>query len=247
MTLRLERKYNRRFQTKGPSRRDFAIGVASFQLERKEESNKLLRWTLVVAVVLHVGLFLINFPTWQRPLTQVRTDQKVFVLQQVRFKPPKPVQQKAAPPKRKARKVPMPDPTPDLPEPILREEVEAPDIVVAADLTDFTAIPDAPAAPGVPGLRALTSDLIPPQKIYAPQPPYTEEARQARVQGVVIMQAIIDTLGKVTNVRVLKGLPSGLADSAVATVQRWEFEPAMTRAGEPVPVRYNFTVNFTLQ
>ena len=85
-----------------------------------------------------------------------------------------------------------------------------------------------------------------PEKIFAPQPPYTEEARQARVQGVVILQAIIDIVGNVTNVKILKGLPGGLADSAVDTVLSWKFEPA-SLYGDPVPVYYNFTVNFTLQ
>ncbi len=119
--------------------------------------------------------------------------------------------------------------------------------VPTVDLGDFISIPDAPSAPGVPSLRELTSDLIPPQKLYAPQPAYTEEARQARVQGVVLIRAIVDAVGNVTNARILKGLPSGLADSAVDTVLTWRYEPAMTRDGEPVAVFYNFTINFTLQ
>ena len=45
---------------------------------------------------------------------------------------------------------------------------------------------------------------------------------------------IIDEEGNVTQVRVLKGLPEGLAESAVATVQTWRFKPA-TLKGQPVP------------
>jgi protein TonB len=92
----------------------------------------------------------------------------------------------------------------------------------------------------------MGGDIAPPVKVFSPQPGYTEEARQARVQGIVILQAIIDAEGNVTDVRVLKGLPEGLAESAVETVRNWRFKPA-TLEGKPVPVYFNFTINFSLQ
>ncbi len=246
MTLRLDRKYNRRFQSPGSEGREFAIGIPTFQFEGDNDS-KVMRWSLVGAVVFHLLLFAINIPSWDRALDIEPAGQKAFVLQQVRFKPP-PVQEQAPPRiKKKARKVPIPDPTPDDPEPILRD-LDVPQTILAEDLSDIEFIGDAPPAPPTPGLgaRAISADIVRPEKIFAPQPPYTEEARQARVQGVVILQAIIDIVGNVTNVKILKGLPGGLADSAVDTVLSWKFEPA-SLYGDPVPVYYNFTVNFTLQ
>ncbi|NNE58322.1 MAG: energy transducer TonB [Hellea sp.] len=89
-------------------------------------------------------------------------------------------------------------------------------------------------------------DVAAPKAISKPKPSYTEIARKARVQGVVIVQAIIDKNGNVTSVKVLKGLPMGLDENAVNTVKQWKFEPA-TLNGKPVEVYYNLTVNFTLQ
>ena len=68
--------------------------------------------------------------------------------------------------------------------------------------------------------------MNPPVKIKAPQPQYTEIARKARIQGVVIVQAIIDKQGNVTSVKLLKGLPMGLDKAAVDAIKRWRFEPA---------------------
>ncbi len=62
----------------------------------------------------------------------------------------------------------------------------------------------------------------------------------------MIVQAIIDKQGNVTNVKVLKGLPMGLEEAAVDAIKQWRFRPA-TLNGKPVTVYYNLTVNFKLQ
>ena len=92
----------------------------------------------------------------------------------------------------------------------------------------------------------VSGNITQPVKIFAPNPQYTEEARQARIQGVVIVQAIIDCRGVVTDVNVLQGLPLGLTEAAVAAIIQWRFEPA-TVDGRPVSVFFNLTVNFRLQ
>jgi TonB family protein len=61
--------------------------------------------------------------------------------------------------------------------------------------------------------------------------------------GTVILEAIIDSAGKVTNVRILKGQPFGLSEKAGDAVKQWTFKPA-TFEGQPVKVYYVLTVNY---
>lgn len=89
-------------------------------------------------------------------------------------------------------------------------------------------------------------DVRAPVKIFAPSPRYPPIARKARVQGVVIIQAVIDRHGSVAGLKVLKGLPMGLDDEALRAMATWLFEPA-TLYDQPVAVFYNLTMNFRLR
>ena len=70
-------------------------------------------------------------------------------------------------------------------------------------------------------------------------------AQAARVQGVVILEAIIGSSGAVTEVKVLRSVPL-LDDAAIAAVQQWQYTPTLLN-GVPVPIIMTVTVNFTLQ
>ncbi len=85
-----------------------------------------------------------------------------------------------------------------------------------------------------------------PEKIYGVPPVYTEMARRAGVEGVVIVESVIDEEGDVTNTRVLRGLPMGLDEAALEALQTWKFKPA-TLEGRPVKVYYTLTVNFRIE
>ena len=89
-------------------------------------------------------------------------------------------------------------------------------------------------------------DVMAPTVVTRIDPVYTEIARKARISGIVILEAIINTDGNVRDVRVLKPLPMGLDQSALDAVRRWKFKPG-TLNGRPVPVIFNLTVNFRLQ
>ena len=122
-----------------------------------------------------------------------------------------------------AKKVPIPDPTPDEPEPIRlpdsEEELEIPDI---DDLV--IAVPEA-APPVETGPIWVTGDVQKPVKVFDAQAQYTDLARRARIQGVVILQTTIDKEGNVTDVKLLKSLPMGLGEAAVEAVKQWKWEP----------------------
>lgn len=85
-----------------------------------------------------------------------------------------------------------------------------------------------------------------PVAISKPEPGYTEDARKARTQGIVILEMIVDEKGDVRNVKILKPLPHGLADEAVKAVKLWKYKPG-TLDGKPVPVIFNVSVSFRLQ
>jgi protein TonB len=84
-----------------------------------------------------------------------------------------------------------------------------------------------------------------PRKIKDISPTYPDIAKQARVQGIVILEAIIDPAGNVTNVRVLRSIPL-LDQSAMDAVKQWKYEPTLLN-GVPVPIVMTVTVNFALQ
>lgn len=88
-------------------------------------------------------------------------------------------------------------------------------------------------------------DVKAPVRIRDSRPRYPLEAREARIEGIVIIQATIDKQGNVIDTRILKGLPMCLDEMAEAAVKTWKFKPA-TLNGKPVTVYYNLTINFSL-
>jgi len=76
-------------------------------------------------------------------------------------------------------------------------------------------------------------------------PTYPEAARKARMEGVVILEAIITATGSVEDVRVLKSVNPLLDASAVRAVQQWRYKPA-TLNGRAVRVYLTVTVTFNL-
>lgn len=92
--------------------------------------------------------------------------------------------------------------------------------------------------PAGPPFR-VGGEVTRPEKIAGAPPVYTVEARKARITGVVILEAVIDEQGNVTDVKVLKGLPGGLDQSAMEAVRTWKFNPA-TLDGRPVEANPDF-------
>jgi protein TonB len=83
-----------------------------------------------------------------------------------------------------------------------------------------------------------------PRKVRDTAPVYPEVAKQARVEGVVILEATISPQGRVENVRVLRGSPL-LDDAAANAVKSWVYTPTLLN-GVPVPVVMTVTVSFKL-
>jgi protein TonB len=87
--------------------------------------------------------------------------------------------------------------------------------------------------------------LTEPVLLWKAEPEYTDEARKAKVQGVVIVRAEIDAHGQVQNISVAQGLGLGLDERAIAAVQKWKFR-AGTRNGRPVSTSALIHLTFRL-
>lgn len=80
------------------------------------------------------------------------------------------------------------------------------------------------------------------------KPNYTKEAREAKIQGIVEMSAVVLEDGSVGDVTVTKSLDQqyGLDDEAVKAMKKWRFKPG-TKDGKPVPVTVSVEMSFTLR
>jgi protein TonB len=100
-----------------------------------------------------------------------------------------------------------------------------------------------PGAPAEDPVR-VGGEIQPPKKVKDVRPEYPSTARSARVEGTVILEAVIDTRGMVADVRVLKSIPL-LDEAAVEAVKQWRYQATMLN-GEAVPIVMTVTVNFGL-
>lgn len=98
------------------------------------------------------------------------------------------------------------------------------------------------------GVYQIGSGVSAPVPVFQPTPQYTSEAMRARVQGVAMISCIVRPDGTVTDVEVVRSLDSvfGLDGEAIKAARRWKFKPGTLR-GEPVSVRINIEMSFTLR
>jgi len=91
----------------------------------------------------------------------------------------------------------------------------------------------------------FTSGIEGPKRIKKVDPRYPEVARQARVEGTVIVEATTDIYGRVTNLKVLRSIPL-LDKAAIEAVKQWVYEPAIIN-GKPREVSFTVSVQFKLE
>jgi TonB family protein len=85
-----------------------------------------------------------------------------------------------------------------------------------------------------------------PALVHSVAPEYTPEARRARIQGVVILDVIVEKDGTVSAASVLKPLPFGLTEQAVAAVKQWRYAPGKDARGTPMRSIVNVRIAFSL-
>jgi TonB family protein len=123
-------------------------------------------------------------------------------------------------------------------------EQESVSVTAARSGSEVAAPPPPPPPPPGAGLvQGSAGGLTPPRKIRDVSPVYPEAAREANVQGLVIISAKIDAGGNVVEARVLRSVPM-LDQAALDAVRQWKYAPALVN-GAPAPVMLMITVSFS--
>jgi TonB family protein len=84
-----------------------------------------------------------------------------------------------------------------------------------------------------------------PRPVFSPDPEYSEEARKAKYQGVVVLGLVVGPDGRPRDMKVLRSLGLGLDEKAIEAVKNWRFEPAV-KDNKPVSVYISVEVDFRL-
>jgi TonB family protein len=96
-----------------------------------------------------------------------------------------------------------------------------------------------------PIVYQIGGDVTQPKVLYKVDPSYTEEARAASISGTVAIRIEVRPDGIAYNIKVTRGLESGLDQNAIDAIRQWRFQPG-TKNGEPVTVEANVELTFRL-
>lgn len=175
--------------------------------------RRALAWALGIALALHAVLLAARMPDWG-PAPQ-RIDAPRQVAMKVQFlQPPAPQPPTPQPPKPETKKIPRPDLTPDEPEPVVKpEETPAP---------PQTATGPVPAE-GMGPIRVDPGHG--PGLIKRVEPIYPPLARARRLEGTVVLDAVIQKDGSVSEVTVLKSGNAMFDRAAMDALRQWRFTP----------------------
>jgi TonB family protein len=102
------------------------------------------------------------------------------------------------------------------------------------------------AGNGTAAVYSPGGNVSAPVPIYQPDPEYSEEARKLKMQGAVLVRAIVGTDGHVLQASVEHPLGYGLDERALQSVRSWRFKPAMKDGRLPVAVQVYVSVDFRL-
>jgi len=208
-----------------------------------------IKWiAFSIALAIHVVALTINFPEIRRAV-QPQRGQTFLVVKKYIPPPPSVERPQVVRQQRLVRRVPVPDPTPDEPEPIREPEPEIAPPPLPADVEVLIGVPEPPPVeehvPLLAGVGGVTQpELIEESRV---QPEYPELARVARIEGNVVLQAVIRADGTVGDLVVLRSTRpnSGFEQAAIDAVRQWRYKPALS-GGRPVDVYFTVYVDFSL-
>ena len=100
--------------------------------------------------------------------------------------------------------------------------------------------------PLVSSQQREASPAVYPKLVTQVRPEYPDDARKAKIEGVVVLEGTIDTTGAVRDLKVVRSEPMGLTEAAIDAVAQWRYEPARDAAGHAIATQTTFTVRFAL-
>jgi len=200
----------------------------------------LLKKSLLGSMIFFLLMLWVVFPSGKDVIgSQGNVEDLVFK----EITPPKPPKQQ---PKKRIVKVKMssaviPDPDPDMPE-VTQEYAWEDTEEDPTDEEGWIYEPDGRGPIFADGINVKK-----PECYEKPLPLYPDLARKARIKGVVILQVVWDTNGRIRDAKVLSspGKQFGFDDAAIGAVKRWKCYPA-TIGGRKVEIYGTVTVNFLL-
>ncbi len=105
-------------------------------------------------------------------------------------------------------------------------------------------ISNVPIEPDRPGVVRVSQGVMAGLLVSKVAPDYPADAKQARIQGTVVMRVVVDKGGNIANIQLISGHPI-LAPAAIDAVKQWKYRPYLLN-GMPVEVETQVQVNFTL-
>ena len=112
---------------------------------------------------------------------------------------------------------------------------------------DASAAKSAPttAVPDEKGLYKVGGAVSAPKLIHYVDPKYSKEAKRAKLEGVCVLDLIVDPQGMPRDIHVTQPVGKGLDENAIKAIQQYRFEPAKLD-GKPVPVEIRIEVRFRI-
>jgi protein TonB len=212
----------------GEERRRRELEQAERRLATDPAQRRILGRALAAALVLHAAVLVARMPDWGPD--PVRVDAPVEQTMKVQFLTPAPPKAPPKPPEPERKKIPRPDPTPDKPEPKREAPPPAP--------------PETPPGPPTPPAQTGPVRVAPgqgPGLVKKVEPIYPPIARSARLEGSVVVDAVILKDGTVSEVKVLRSSNQMFDQACIDAVRQWRFTPGSQ------DVVLTVTVNFTLR
>jgi TonB family protein len=212
-------------------RRRLEIDQAEGWLRGDPAQRRVVMRALAAALVLHATILVAKMPSWGP--NPVRADAPQAQAMKIQFLRPPPAPPKTAPqpPEPVKKKIARPDTTPDDLEPI--KPAPSPPV-----LSPSTAPPSPVPAQDMGPIRMSPGHG--PGLIKKVEPRYPDIARAARIEGDVVVDAVILKDGTVSNVTVLRSTSKMFEQACVDAVRQWRFTPS------PQDVVLSVTVHFTL-